>query len=178
MENIEIKRHSLSHIMAQAVKALYWNDVKMAIGPAIENWFYYDFDFGAIEFKEENIKELEKKMKQIIKQNQVFTQYDLDFNEAISYLKSQNEDYKVEMCEDLKVKWFEKISFYKNILQNWNEVFVDMCSGPHVDNTNKIDENSFKLEKIAWAYWKGDASKKMITRIYWVAFETREELDS
>ena len=104
--SIEVKRHSYSHVMAQAVKALYWNDVKMAIGPAIDNGFYYDFDFGSIEFKEENLKELEKKMKQIIKQNQVFEWYSLSFNDAIDYLKSVNEDYKIEMCNDLKEKLF------------------------------------------------------------------------
>ncbi len=171
-------RHSLSHIMAQAIKSIYWNDVKMAIWPSIDNWFYYDFDFWDIELKEENLKEIEKKMKQIIKQNQVFEQYDLDYKEAREYLVNQNEDYKIEMCDELFEKWFEKISFYKNTLQNWTISFIDMCSGPHVNNTNKINQNAFKIEKIAWAYWKWDANNKMLTRIYGLAFETPEELDS
>ena len=176
--DISTKRHSLAHIMAQAVKAIYWNDVKMAIWPDIETGFYYDFDFWDIEFKEEDLKELEKKMKQIIKQNQKFEQYDLDFSDAVKYLESAQEPYKVEMAKELNEKWFSKISFYKNIMQNWETSFIDMCSGPHVDNSNKIDANAFKLEKIAWAYWKGDAKNKMLTRIYALAFETREELDT
>lgn len=175
--NIETKRHSLSHIMAQAVKEMYPN-AKMAIGPDIENWFYYDFDFGTEEFKEENLKELEKKMKKIISQNQKFEQYDLDFDEAVKYLKENKEDYKVEMALELKEKWVKEISFYKNIMQNWNISYTDMCSGPHVDNSNKLDANAFKLDKIAWAYWKWDSNNKMLTRIYWFAFDTKEELDN
>lgn len=175
---ISTKRHSLSHIMAQAVKALYWNDVKMAIWPDTDNGFYYDFDFEWIEFKEEDLKILEKKMKQIIKQNQKFEQYDLSFEDARNYLSSQGEEYKVELCEELYKKWNNTISFYKNIIQNGETSFIDMCSGPHVDNTNKIDSNSFCLEKIAWAYWRWDSSKKMLTRIYGLAFETKEELDN
>ncbi len=175
---ISTKRHSLSHIMAQAVKALYGNDVKMAIGPDIDTGFYYDFDFNGIEFKEEDLKALEKKMKQIIKQNQKFEQYDLSFEEARDYLSSQWEEYKVEMAEELFAKWHKTISFYKNIMQNGESSFIDMCSGPHVDNSNKIDQNSFTLEKIAGAYWKWDASRKMLTRIYGLAFDTKEELDA
>lgn len=176
--DISTKRHSLSHIMAQAVKALYWNDVKMAIWPDIDTGFYYDFDFSGIEFKEEDLKILEKKMKQIIKQNQKFEQYDLSFEDAKDYLSSQWEEYKVEMAEELFAKWHKTISFYKNIMQNGESSFIDMCSGPHVDNTNKIDANSFTLEKIAGAYWKWDASRKMLTRIYGLAFDTKEELDA
>lgn len=170
-------RHSLSHIMAQAVKSLYGNDVKMAIWPDTDTGFYYDFDFNGIEFKEEDLKTLEKKMKQIIKQNQKFEQYDLDFTEARDYLSSQGEEYKVELVEELFEKWNKTISFYKNIMQNGETSFIDMCSGPHVDNTNKIDSNAFCLEKIAWAYWRWDSSKKMLTRIYGLAFETKEQLD-
>lgn len=175
---ISTTRHSLSHIMAQAVKSLYGNDVKMAIGPDTDTGFYYDFDFNGIEFKEEDLKLLEKKMKQIIKQNQKFEQYELPFEEARDYLSSQGEEYKVEMAGELFAKWNKTISFYKNIMQNEETSFIDMCSGPHVDNTNKIDSNSFALEKIAWAYWRWDSSKKMLTRIYGLAFETPEELQN
>jgi len=164
--------------MAQAVKALYWNDVKMAIWPDTDTGFYYDFDFGDIEFKEENLKELEKKMKQIIKQNQKFEQYELDYDDAKNYLLSQKEKYKLELVNELYEKWFKTISFYKNIMQNWEISFIDMCSWPHVDNTNKINPNAFCLEKIAGAYWKSDANNKMLTRIYWLAFETAEELEN
>lgn len=163
--------------MAQAVKSLYGDNVKMAIWPDIDTGFYYDFDFWDIEIKEENLKEIEKKMKQIIKQNQKFEQYNLNFDEAKTYLTSQNEIYKIEMAEELFAKWNTTISFYKNIMQNGTSSFIDMCSGPHVENTNKIDSNAFKLDKIAGAYWKGDASRKMLTRIYGLAFETKEQLD-
>ncbi len=170
-------RHSLSHIMAQAIKNLYGNDVKMAIGPDTDTGFYYDFDFGWIEFKEEDLKNLEKKMKQIIKQNQKFEYYELPFEEAKAYLSTQWEVYKIEMAEDLFTKWFQTISFYKNSMQNGSSSFIDMCAGPHVENTNKIDVNAFCLEKIAGAYWRGDSTKKMLTRIYGLAFANQEELN-
>ncbi|MBP8016748.1 threonine--tRNA ligase [Candidatus Gracilibacteria bacterium] len=176
MFEISIKRHSLSHLLAQAVKSIY-PDVKLAIGPAIDNGFYYDFDFGETEFKEENLKEIEKKMKNVIKQNQKFEQYNLSVDEAIKFLKEKGEIYKVEMAEDLKMQGEKELSFYKNISQQGAETFVDMCIGPHVSKTLDIDENSFKLDKIAGAYWKGDANNKMLTRIYGIAFENREKLD-
>jgi len=169
-------RHSLSHIMAQAVKSTY-PEVKMAIGPDIENWFYYDFDFWEVEFKEENLKEIEKKMKNIIKQNQKFEKYSLPVAEAVKALKAKWEIYKVEMAEDLVKTGETEISFYRNVTQQWAETFVDMCRGPHVEKSLDIDENAFKLDKIAWAYWKWDSDKIMLTRIYGFAFESREALD-
>ena len=175
---ISTKRHSLSHIMAQAVKSLYGDSVQMAIGPDIDTGFYYDFDFGSIEIKEENLKEIEKKMKQIIKQNQKFEQYSLPLAEAQTYLESRGESYKLEMATELGAKGESVISFYRNISQQGQEIFVDMCQGPHVDQTSRIDENAFKIEKIAGAYWRGDSTKKMLTRIYALAFDTREELDA
>lgn len=175
---ISTKRHSLSHIMAQAVKSLYGDSVQMAIGPDIDTGFYYDFDFGSIEVKEENLKEIEKKMKQIIKQNQKFEQYSLPLAEAQTYLESRGESYKLEMASELGAKGEQAISFYRNISQQGQEIFVDMCQGPHVDQTSRIDENAFKIEKIAGAYWRGDSAKKMLTRIYALAFDTREELDA
>ena len=175
---ISTKRHSLSHIMAQAVKSLYGDSVQMAIGPDIDTGFYYDFDFGSIEVKEENLKEIEKKMKQIIKQNQKFEQYSLPLSEAQSYLQSRGESYKLEMASELGAKGESVISFYRNISQQGQEIFIDMCQGPHVDQTSRIDENAFKIEKIAGAYWRGDSTKKMLTRIYALAFDTREELDA
>ncbi|MCB9804087.1 hypothetical protein H6769_00285 [Candidatus Peribacteria bacterium] len=152
---ISTKRHSLSHIMAQAVKSLYGDSVQMAIGPDIDTGFYYDFDFGSIEIKEENLKEIEKKMKQIIKQNQKFEQYSLPLAEAQTYLESRGESYKLEMASELGAKGESVISFYRNISQQGQEIFVDMCQGPHVDQTSRIDENAFKIEKIAGAYWRG-----------------------
>ncbi|MDD4530558.1 MAG: threonine--tRNA ligase [Candidatus Gracilibacteria bacterium] len=174
---INVIRHSLSHVMAQAVKSIYGEDVKLAIGPDIENGFYYDFDFNGIEFKEENLKEVEKKMKNIIKQNQKFEAYKLPVAEAIAKLEAKGELYKVEMIKDLQTAGETEIGFYKNVTQQGIETFEDMCRGPHVDQTLDIDENAFKLDKIAGAYWKGDEKNKMLTRIYAFAFENREKLD-
>ncbi|EKE28258.1 MAG: hypothetical protein ACD_3C00084G0014 [uncultured bacterium (gcode 4)] len=176
MHQISTIRHSLSHILAQSVKSIY-PEARLAIGPDIENWFYYDFDFGEVELKEGDLKEVEKKMKNIIKQNQKFEGYKLGVDEAIAKLVAKWEIYKIEMAEDLKKAWETEIGFYKNITQQWQETFEDMCRGPHVDKTLDIDENAFKLDKIAWAYWKWDSDKKMLTRIYWFAFETRGKLD-
>ncbi len=174
---ISTKRHSLAHVMAQAVKALY-PEAKMAIGPDIEHGFYYDFDFGDVAINDESLKEIEKKMKNLIKQNQKFEAYKLPVAEAIAFLKSKNEDYKVEMATDLAAKGETEIGFYRNIAQNGAETFVDMCRGPHVEKTADLDENAFKLDKLAGAYWKGDAANKQLTRIYAFAFDTREELDA
>lgn len=174
---ISTKRHSLAHLMAQAVKSLY-PEAKMAIGPDIENGFYYDFDFGDVAINDESLKEIEKKVKNLIKQNQKFEAYKLPVAEAVAFLKSMGEDYKVEMAEDLAAKGETEIGFYKNIAQNGNETFVDMCRGPHVEKTSELDENAFKIEKLAGAYWKGDSANKQLTRIYAFAFDKREELDA
>lgn len=174
---ISTKRHSLAHLMAQAVKSLY-PEAKMAIGPDIENGFYYDFDFGDVAINDESLKEIEKKVKNLIKQNQKFEAYKLPIAEAVAFLASKGEDYKVEMANDLAAKGETEIGFYKNIAQNGTETFVDMCRGPHVEKTSELDENAFKIEKLAGAYWKGDSANKQLTRIYAFAFDKREELDA
>ncbi|MFB0965652.1 MAG: threonine--tRNA ligase [Patescibacteria group bacterium] len=174
---ISTKRHSLAHLMAQAVKSIY-PEAKMAIGPDIDTGFYYDFDFGDVAINDESLKEIEKKVKNLIKQNQKFEAYKLPVAEAVAFLKSKGEDYKVEMAEDLAAGGETEIGFYKNIAQNGTETFVDMCRGPHVEKTSELDENAFKLDKLAGAYWKGDAANKQLTRIYAFAFDTREELDA
>ena len=173
---LSVIRHSLSHILAQAVKSQF-PEVKLAIWPDIENGFYYDFDFWDAEIKEENLKEIEKKMKNIIKQNQKFESVKLPIDDAISKLKASWEIYKVELAQDLKAQWEIEIWFYKNLTQQWVEVFEDMCRGPHVEKTLDIDENAFKIERLAWAYWRWNAENKMLTRIYWLAFATRADLD-
>ncbi|MFZ3232022.1 MAG: threonine--tRNA ligase, partial [Patescibacteria group bacterium] len=167
----------LAHLMAQAVKSLY-PEAKMAIGPDIENGFYYDFDFGDVAINDESLKEIEKKVKNLIKQNQKFEAYKLPIAEAVAFLASKGEDYKVEMANDLAAKGETEIGFYKNIAQNGTETFVDMCRGPHVEKTSELDENAFKIEKLAGAYWKGDSANKQLTRIYAFAFDKREELDA
>ncbi|MBN2096588.1 threonine--tRNA ligase [Candidatus Peregrinibacteria bacterium] len=166
---IEQKRHSLSHILAQAVLEMF-PDAKLAIGPDIDNGFYYDFDLPRTLIPED-LPILEKKMKHIIKQNQKFEKYEEPMEAAIKFLKATKQDYKIEMAADLKGEGEKKISFYKN------GPFVDMCRGPHTDSTGQIELGSFKLDKIAGAYWKGDEKRPMLQRIYGLAFDTPKELD-
>ncbi|MFH1744663.1 MAG: threonine--tRNA ligase [bacterium] len=168
--NIEITRHSLSHIMALAVKELYPN-VKFAIGPNIENGFYYDFDFGKEKVREEDLKKIEKKMNHILKQNLKFEKSELGINEAIKKEKKVGQIYKVELIEELKEIGEKKVSYYKLV------GFMDLCRGPHIESTGKISKGSFALQKLAGAYWRGDEKNKMLTRIYGLAFETKEELN-
>lgn len=173
---IETKRHSLAHILAQAVKDLY-PDVKVAIGPDTEDWFYYDFDFWDFDFSDKELKEVEKKMKKIISQNQKFEQFDLPIDEAIWNLKNDGEVYKLELAEKLKKEWESQLSFYKNISQQGDEKFLDMCRWPHVEKMSFLDANCFKLARVAGAYWLGNSDNKQLTRIYAYAFDTKEELD-
>ncbi|MBW7954798.1 threonine--tRNA ligase [Candidatus Gracilibacteria bacterium] len=184
---IETKRHSYAHLLAQAVKNIYSKEVKLAFGPDTDTGFYYDFDFGDIIIGEEDLKNIEKNLKQLIKQNQRFIRIDKNENgekfskdEAIKILKDIKEDYKIEHVNDLFDKYGSsiEISFYENKNQKDEQTFIDLCEGPHVDNSNKLDPNAVKLEKIAGAYWKGDSNNKMLTRIYGLAFDTKEELDS
>lgn len=167
---IETKRHSLSHILAQAVLDMF-PDAKLAIGPDIDNGFYYDFDLPRTLIPED-LPILEKKMKHIIKQNQKFEKYAEPVDDAIKFLKTTKQDYKIEMAADLKEAGEKKVSFYKN------GSFVDMCKGPHVESTGKIQIGTFKLDKIAGAYWKGDEKRPMLQRIYGLAFDTKEELEA
>lgn len=175
--NIEVKRHSLSHILAQAVVSIYGDEVKLAIGPSIEYGFYYDIDFGDQKIGDENLKEIEKKMKKIVKQNQLIEQYSLPIDEAMAKLEKKWEIYKLEMAKDLKEKGETELSFFKNVSQQWDLMFDDMCSGPHVEKTLDIDAKAFKLTKVAGAYWKWDENNKMLTRIYGIGFENKQELD-
>ncbi len=169
-EKLEILRHSLSHVMALAVSEL-WPNVKFAIGPAIDNGFYYDFDFGEDKVCEEDLKKIEKKMKHIIKQNIKFEKSEIGINEAIKRKKAAGQDYKVELIEDLKKEGEKKVSFYKL------GSFEDLCRGLHVESTNKLRKDSFKLTSVAGAYWKGSEKNQMLTRIYAAAFETKKKLD-
>ncbi len=166
---IEQKRHSLSHILAQAVLDMF-PDAKLAIGPDIDNGFYYDFDLPRTLIPED-LPIIEKKMKHIIKQNQKFEKYAEPIADAIKFLKATKQDYKIEMAADLKEKGEKEVNFYKN------GSFVDMCKGPHVESTGKVQIGTFKLDKIAGAYWKGDEKRQMLQRIYGLAFDTKEELD-
>lgn len=169
-DKLDIIRHSMSHVMAAAVKEL-WPDTKFAIGPSIENGFYYDFDFDDEKIGEENLKEIEKKMKHIIKQNIKFEKTELDIKEAIKKEREADQIYKVDLINELLNDGEKEVTYYK--LNN----FDDLCRGPHLESTGKLNKDAFKLTKIAGAYWRGDENNKMLTRIYGVAFEDGKELD-
>ncbi|MBT3704292.1 threonine--tRNA ligase [Candidatus Peregrinibacteria bacterium] len=172
--DVEAMRHSCSHVLAQAVLEMF-PEAKLAIGPSIENGFYYDFDLPRTLIPED-LPLIEKKMKQIFKQNQKFVKRSEPIDESIKMLKKAGEIYKAEMASDLKVEGEKEIDFYENVRPaDEKTMFVDMCRGPHVESTGKV--GVFKLTSIAGAYWKGDEKNKMLQRIYGVCFPTREELD-
>lgn len=170
-ENSELmaKRHSLSHLLAAAVRELY-PEAQFAIGPAIDNGFYYDIDFGDLKIAEADLKTIEKKMAFLAKQNLKFERREENIDSALKTAEAAKEIYKTELISDLKAAGETKVSFYK--VGN----FEDLCKGPHVENTNQIKAGSFKLNKLAGAYWRGDEKNKMLTRIYGLAFENKEEL--
>ena len=159
-------RHTASHVMAQAVKRL-WPEAKLAIGPAIDKGFYYDIDMEHT-LTPEDLGKIEKEMSRIVKENLPITKSVMPRQEAIEFFKSKNEDYKVELIEDLPED--AVISCYAQ------GDFVDLCAGPHVASTGKV--KAFKLQSIAGAYWRGDEKNKMLQRIYGTAFEKKEELDA
>lgn len=158
-------RHTTSHIMAQAVKKL-WPDAKLAIGPAIDNGFYYDFDMEH-KLSDQDLLKIQKEMKKIIQANYPLERFELPRAEAIKFIADKGEDYKVELIEDLPEDAI--ISFYQQ------GDFVDLCAGPHMASTGQI--KAVKLQSIAGAYWRGDSDRKMLQRIYGTCFPTQEELD-
>ena len=164
-ENMQKLRHTASHIMAQAVKRLY-KDVKLAIGPAIENGFYYDFHTQT-PISMDDLPAIEAEMKKIVKENLKLTRSTMPRAEAIAFMKERGEDYKVELIEELPED--EEISFYTQ------GEFIDLCAGPHVGYTAKVKH--FKLLNVAGAYWRGDEHNAMLQRIYGTAFETKDELE-
>ena len=158
-------RHTTSHIMAQAVKKL-WPDAKLAIGPAIENGFYYDFDMEH-KLNDQDLLKIQKEMKKIIQANYPLERFELPREEAIKFMADKGEDYKVELIEDLPED--EVISFYRQ------GDFVDLCAGPHMDRTGQI--KAVKLQSVAGAYWRGDSDRQMLQRIYGTCFPSQQELD-
>lgn len=158
-------RHTTSHILAQAVKKL-WPEAKLAIGPAIENGFYYDFDLEH-KFTDQDLLKIQKEMKKIIQSNYPLERFELPRQEAIDKMKALGEDYKVELIEDLPED--EVISFYQQ------GDFVDLCAGPHMEKTGQI--KAVKLQSVAGAYWRGDENRKMLQRIYGTCFPSQAELD-
>ena len=189
---ISTRRHSLSHIMAQATRMVMGADARLAIGPDIDTGWYYDIDFGDTTLEEAKLKDIEKKMKSIVREGQEFKQFSLSVADAKAFTTALGEIYKVEMVDELEQKWETVIGFYANIGKFHNPVyagfsylgeystatFIDMCQGPHVQFTNEIPEDSFKLDKLAGAYWRGDAKNKQLTRIYGLAFDSKTELDA
>lgn len=157
-------RHTAAHILAQAVKRLY-PEVKLTIGPAIENGFYYDFDSNET-FTAAMLEDIEKEMKNIIKENLKLERFVLSREEAIKLMKEKDEPYKIELIEGIPEN--EELSFYKH------GEFIDLCAGPHVESTGKV--KAFKLLSVAGAYFRGDENNKMLQRIYGTAFASKEEL--
>ena len=161
-------RHSTSHVLAQAVKRLY-PESKLAIGPAIEDGFYYDID-SDVTFTPEVLEKLEEEMRRICKEKLPIERFELPREEAIKFMADRDEPYKVELIEDLPEG--EAISFYKQ------GEFTDLCAGPHLDNTGRIKGNAIKLMNCTGAYWRGDSSRKMLQRIYGTCFMKKEELQA
>lgn len=168
MNNIENMRHTLSHVLAAAVQELY-PTAKFGIGPAIENGFYYDIDFGDTKISDADLAKIEKKMRSLIKRNLTMTKRVATREEALKWAKAGDQKYKVELIEELPTG--EEVSFY-----DLGDVFTDLCRGPHAKSTKNL--GAFKLDHIAGAYWRGDEKREMLTRIYGLAFATQDELDA
>ena len=160
--------HTCSHIMAQAVKRL-WPEVKLAIGPSIDPGWYYDFD-APFSFTNEHLEKIEAEMKKICKERLRLERSEKPRAEAIAYMEAKGEPYKVELINDLPED--AVISFYTQ------GEFTDLCAGPHLDSTGRVKHNGFKLTKACGAYWRGDSNRKMLQRIYGVAFPSKEELEA
>lgn len=161
-------RHTVSHILAQAVKRLY-PEIKLAIGPSIDNGFYYDFD-APFSLTQENLDALEAEMKKICKEKLKLERFELPRAEAIQFMREREEPYKVELIEDLPED--AVISFYRQ------GEFTDLCAGPHLDSTGRVKGNGLKLMNVTGAYWRGDSNKKMLQRIYGTAFPKKDDLDA
>ena len=165
ISQLEKMRHTTAHVLAQAVLKLY-PGTKLGIGPAIENGFYYDFEFQ-VPITEADLEKIENEMRKIIQKAYPMKQIFVSHNEAVEYFKKSGQDYKLELLKDITD---DPVSLY---VTGENE-FTDLCRGPHIDNVKDI--GAIKLLRIAGAYWKGDESQPMLTRIYGTAFETEEEL--
>lgn len=166
MKDLEKMRHTLSHVLAAAVKELYGN-VAFGIGPAIDNGFYYDIDFGDTKISDSDLAKIEKRMHAIVSAKLPMEKRVVSKTEALNWARDNNQKYKIELIEDLPED--SEISFY-----DMGDLFTDLCKGPHVKNTSEV--GFFKLIRVAGAYWRGDEKREMLTRIYGVAFKTEEDL--
>src|SRR5690554_2795320 len=159
------KRHSMSHILAKAVKELYGDDVKLAIGPPIDNGFYYDFD--NVSLNQEDFEKIENKMREIVMRGEDFTLKNISREEALKMFN--NEPYIIELINDLPED--EQISVYYT-----GDDFYDLCKGPHVENSKYLRSFAFKLSRVSGAYWRGSEKNKMLQRVYALGFEKQAEL--
>lgn len=167
MNDLEKMRHTLSHVLAAAIKEMY-PTAKLGIGPAIDDGFYYDVDFGDTKVSDADLPKIEKRMHKIISRKLPMTKRTMSRVDALDWAKSQKEDYKTELINELPEG--EEISFY-----DLGDIFTDLCKGPHVNDLSQV--GVFKLIRLAGAYWRGDEKQPMLTRIYGVAFATQTELD-
>ncbi|KKQ62366.1 MAG: threonine-tRNA ligase, partial [Parcubacteria group bacterium GW2011_GWC1_38_22] len=167
-EKLELLRHSTAHILAAAVLEMF-PEAKFGIGPAIENGFYYDFELPRTLIPED-LPLLEEKMKAIIKANHAFEKAEVSVEEAMEKFKELNQTLKQELIDDLHKQGNKTVTIYKS------GNFVDLCSGPHIESTGKINPKALALTKVSGAYWKGDASKQQLQRIYGVVFEDKDGL--
>lgn len=167
MNNLESMRHTLSHVLAAAVKKLY-PDVKFGIGPAIDDGFYYDIDFGTTKISDTDLAKIEKEMKKIITKKLSMSKRVVSKEDAIKWAVDNHQDYKKELINELPDD--DEISFY-----DLGDIFTDLCKGPHLDDLSMV--GAFKLTRLAGAYWRGDEKRPMLTRIYGIAFATQQELE-
>ena len=165
-KDLQTLRHSASHVMAQAVKRLY-PDCKLAIGPAIDNGFYYDFD-SPVPFTSEDLEKIEAEMKKIVKENLKIKRFELPRDEAVALMEKRGEPYKIELIADIPEG--EPISFYEQ------GEYIDLCAGPHIAYTSGV--KAYKLLSVTGAYWRGNEKNKMLQRIYGTAFATKDELNA
>ncbi len=167
-------RHSLAHVLAQAVLKL-WPDTKISIGPPIDTGCYYDFFFKQ-PISDADFKSIEKEMRSIINKGQTFASESLPVDKAIAFWKGKGQPFKVELIEDLKKGGETEVTNYRNVDAQGNETFVDLCKGGHVENLKEIPADGFKLMSLAGAYWRGDEKREQLTRIYVAAFESKDAL--
>ncbi len=171
INQVDKMRHSLSHVLAAAVQELY-PTTTFGIGPAIENGFYYDIDFGGDKVSDADLPKIEKKMRGIIARGAKMQEREATRDEALSWAKENGQRLKTELIAELADG--ETITFYDMVAPDGTVIFTDLCKGPHVEDLKEI--GAFKLSRVAGAYWRGDEKREMLTRIYGVAFETEEEL--
>jgi len=169
MENIEIIRHSLSHVLAAAVLEMF-PETKLGIGPSIENGFYYDFELPRTLIPED-LPLIEEKMQELVKADIPFEGVEIDIDEALDKLKKSKQVYKCELVEEIKKEGKKTVSLYNT------GGFIDLCKGPHVKSTSNLKDIGWKLDKLAGAYWKGSEKNKMLQRVYGLAFESKNELN-